>query len=215
MYYKMSSFSINTASINALQSEVSKAMYSTTSLLSNNCESSIGIQTLTFNKSLDLIFDNSGEISVTIGTIPTNCLIYSTVCYSTGFIGISTTGTVIIDSNNRNSNFRLTVQGKGNGGEVTVLNDELDYPNMVEGQFNPQSTSSPFITSLSSNIAAPRHLVLHFSYLGTPALVSCKGTIIIRMVLHQMNPNNTISDGYPTGGIDSGPVNYSTPIPSL
>ena len=210
----MSSFVINTASINALESEVSKALYSTTSLLSNNCESSIGIQTLTFNKSLNIVFDNSAETSVTIGTIPTNCLIYSTVCYSSGFIGISTTGTVIIDQD-RNSNFRLTVQGKGNGGEVTVLNDELDYPNMFQGQFNPQSTSSPFIASLSSNIAAPRHLVLHFSYLGTPALATCKGTVIIRMVLHQMNPNNTISDGYPTGGIDNGPVINSIPLPSL
>ena len=210
----MSSFVINTASINALQSEVSKSIYSTTSLLSNNCESSIGLQTLTFTKTLNLIFGSSLETSVTIGTIPTNCLIYSTVCYSTGFTGISTTGSVIID-HDRNSNFRLTVEGKSNGGEVTVLNDELDYPNMFQGQYNPLSTTNPFIISLSSNTAAPRNLVLHFSYLGTPALATCSGTVIIRIILHQMNPNNTISDGYPVGGVDSGPVNHTIPIPSL
>tara|TARA_B100001059_G_C17321830_1_gene326992 strand:- start:181 stop:444 length:264 start_codon:yes stop_codon:yes gene_type:complete len=81
---------------------------------------------------------------------------------------------------------------------------------MVSGEFNPVSPTNPFVSVLRDDPESPKNLQLVFNWSGTSTLANLKGTIIVKVSLQQMNPNNVITDGYPTGGQPSGPVDGST-----
>ena len=55
----------------------------------------------------------------------------------------------------------------------------------------------------------------NFIKTGSSALASLTGTILVRIVIQQTNPNNLSRDGYPTGGVPAGTPPGSTLLPQV
>jgi len=85
---------------------------------------------------------------------------------------------------------------------------------MVSGEFNPSSPTNPFVSVLRDDLKSPKNLQLVFNWSGTSTLANLKGTIMVKVSLQQMDPNNVATDGYPTGGQSSGPVEGSLVFPT-
>lgn len=210
------SFRLYPSSENGLQGIVANSVFSQSSKFSANSQNTIGYQTMLFTKEIELDFSASGTQSVLVGELPLNCMIFSSVCYSAGLIGVDQSGNTLISGNNVNTNLNMSVEGQSNGLTTTVtLNQSLQYPNMVSGEFNPASPTNPFISVLRDDPDSPRNLQLVFTWSGTSTLVNLKGTIMIKVSLQQMDANNVTTDGYPTGGQPSGPVAGSIVFPTI
>jgi len=204
------SFQVYTGSLNALQGIVARASYSQSSEFSANSQNTIGYQTLLYNKEVNLDFSSSSTQYLLIGSIPSNTLIYSAVCYSNGLTGTTDSGNIVVSGNIINSDLNMTIEGVSNGGVSLTLNRSLKYPNMVSGEFNPNNSTNPFTSALRDDPNSPTNLRLMFNWSGTSNLATLTGNIIVKIALQQMDPNNLPSDGYPTGGVRSGPVQGST-----
>ena len=209
-------FAVKPGSIGAFQTQPSRSLFSNSSNYSNNSNNTLGYQTMLFEHSLSLSFPTCGAspqvVSVDIGSVPLNCLVFSAVCYSESLTGIGVNGNTLITGNTVNSNLTMTVNSLTNTGTNTILNNSLAYPNFVSGEFNPQSSTSPFISILRDS-AVSASLRLTFSYIpSTEELNTLTGDIIVKVSLQQMDPNNTTADGYPTGGIAAGPVRGSNSL---
>ena len=208
------SFAVYPSSVNALQGVVSNALFSTRSEFSVNSQNTIGYQTLLFTKEIDLDFSTSGTQTIRVGELPLNCMIFSSVCYSSGLIGLDPAGNTLVSGDSVNTSLNMSVQGQSNGATTVVtLNQSLQYPNMVSGEFNPSSPTNPFISVLRDDPESPKNLQLVFNWSGTSTLANLKGTIMVKVSLQQMDPNNVTTDGYPTGGQSSGPVEGSLVFP--
>ena len=209
------SFKIYPGTLNGLQGPVSNAVLSDQSGFSLNSQNTIGYQTLLYEHPLDLTFPSGATqtATVNVGELPTNCLIYSTVCYSEGLTGVTTSGATVVSGDTLNTQLVLKINGLSAGGAATVLNNDLSYPNMITGELNPAIPTNPFITSLRTDSDYPKVIQLSFLWTGAEQLQSLKGDVIVKVALTQMNPNNLESDGYPTGGVSSGPVEGSIPLP--
>ena len=210
-------FSTSIAGLNALQGGASVASYSKHSLICDNSNNCIGFQTLTFATDVSILLPPSTDVSVVFtDKIPSNCMIYSTVAYSSGLTGTNASGVPIVSGDNTSTDLTMSIQAQNSSLKTEILNDFLQYPNMVSGEYNPKNPTNPFVLALLASNADPyENLKMVFRWTGSETLSILYGRIYVKMVLMQADPNNTARDHYPTGGVEQGPVPGNLPLPSV
>tara|TARA_Y100000389_G_scaffold153081_1_gene153237 strand:- start:970 stop:1602 length:633 start_codon:yes stop_codon:yes gene_type:complete len=206
------SFRIYPSSANSLQGVAAKAELATESEFSINSANTLGYQTLLFTKDINVTLSPNVEGPVLIGKLPKNSMVFNSVCYSEGLLGTDSNGDIAVSGSNTTKSLKMRVEGiSTNKLKTEILNGDLQYPDMVTGEFNPTNPTNPFISILREDDESPHNLQLVFKWLvDDNTTLDLSGKITVKVALQQMNPNNLESDGYPTGGIPSGPVPNST-----
>ena len=170
-------FSTGIAGLNALQGGASVATWSKHSLICDNSNNCLGFQTLTFTTDINLSITPSGETTVLfVEKIPNNCMIYSTVAYSSGLTGTNSSGASVVSGDNVNTSLTMSIQARNSTLQTEILNDFLPYPNMVNGEYNPKNPTNPFTLALIGSAATRYdHLILVFRWTGSETLSNLNG----------------------------------------
>lgn len=199
-------------------SSVGTALNSEFTLFSQVNESAVDCQDLVYKLDLSeytTMVLNPGQSGVLhIDKIPINGTVMTTSAFSTGLSDL--TDDVLISAFLGRD---ISSTNLSPGSQLLI--SPLEYSKFISGTFKPSAPYHPITEVFRSDPITPRFLNIELVNNGTTPVTLDQGSLLIQINFMQADTNNSSADGYPTGGIPTGPrpgfpelpVPGSAPIP--
>ena len=170
----------------------------------------------TFDSSSPVVLAPGATKIVNIGKIPTNGAVMSSSAFSQGVANeYNIDLSEVLDAELEVSALLGNSQQSSSLSSGTrVIIAPLKYNQFISGNWNPSAPYHPIPENMRDTANSPRFLNIEFKNTSANPVTLSQGTVTVRLEFLQSDSNNTTEDGYPSGGVETGPAPGFPLLPS-